>query len=79
MGETERTLQRITEHKRAVKNNDPNNSLVVHVSKMYHKIKWEDVKALTREEQWTKRKIKGLAIRNTVNNMNLDQGFQLDN
>ena len=80
VGETERTLQRITEHKRAVKNNDPNNSLAVYVSKMYHKIKWEDAKALTREEQWTKRKIKeGLAIRNTVNNMNLDQGFQLDN
>ena len=52
--------------------------LVVHVSKAYHNIKWEDAKVLTSEEQWTKRKIKGLAIRNRVN-MNLDQGFQLDN
>ena len=68
----------MTEHKRAVRN-DPNNALAVHVSKMHHNIKWEDAKELTREKQWTKRKIKGLAIRNTVNNMNLDQGFLLDN
>ena len=81
VGETGRTLhQRMTEHKRAVKNNDPNNALAVHVTKTHHNIKWEDAKVLTREEQWTKRKIKeGLAIRNRVNNMNLDQGFQLDN
>jgi hypothetical protein len=37
---------------------------------MRHNIKWEDVKVLTREEQWTKRKIKeGLAVRNRVNNI----------
>ena len=45
------------------RNNDPNNALAVHISKMHHSIKWEDVKVITREEQWTKRKIKeGLAM-----------------
>ena len=80
VGETGRTLrQRMTEHKRAVRNSDPNNALAVHVSKMHHDIKWEEAKLLTREEHWTKRKIKeGLAIRSRDSNMNLDQGFQLD-
>ena len=49
--------QRMTEHKRAVRNNDPNNALAVHVSKTHHKIEWEEANVLTREEYWTKRKI----------------------
>ena len=55
--------------------------IAVHVSKMHHKIKWEDANLLTREEHWTKRKIKeGLAIRNRDNmTLNMDQSFQLDN
>ena len=36
---------------------------------------WKDTKILTREQQWTKKKIKGLAISNRGNDMNLDQGF----
>ena len=45
---------------------------------LLYNIKWEDAKVLTREEHWTMGKVKeGLAIRNR-DNMNLDQGFQLD-
>ena len=80
MGETGRTLhQRMTEHKRVVRNSDPNNALAVHVSKSHHNIIWEEAKVVAREQHWTKRKIKeGLIIRDRVNNLNLDQGFQLD-
>ena len=67
------------EHKRAVKNNDPNNALAVHVSKSHHDIIWEEAKVVAREEHWTKRKIKeGLTIRSRDNKLNLDLGFQLD-
>ena len=81
IGETGRTLcQPMTEHKRAVRNGDQNNALAVHVSKTQHSIQWEEAEVVTKEEHWTKRKIKeGLTIRDRRNNLNLDQGFQIDN
>ena len=55
MGETGRNLhQRMTEHKRAVRNSDPNNALAVHVSKSHHNIIWEEAKVVAREQHWTK-------------------------
>ena len=79
IGETGRTLtQRMSEHKRAVKNGDSNNALAVHVKQSGHNIQWEEANILIREGHWTKRKIKeGIAIKK--NNLNLDKGFQIDN
>ena len=49
-----RTLhQRMTEHKRVVRNSDPNNALAVHVSKSHHNIIWEEAKVVAREQHWT--------------------------
>ena len=43
VGETGRTLkQRITEHKRAVKNADSNNGPALHVARTKHEIKWDE-------------------------------------
>ena len=71
--------QRMSEHKRAVKNGDSNNALAVHVKQSGDNIQWEEANILIREEHWTKRKIKeGIAIKEK-NNLNLDKGFQIDN
>ena len=80
VGETGRTLkQRITEHKRAVKNVDSNNGMAVHVAKTKHQIRWDEAEVICREEQWTKRKVKeGLAIRRHDDNLNLDTGTSID-
>ena len=76
--ESERTLkQRITEHKRAVKNADSNNGLAVHVASTEHKIRWEEAEVVHREEQWTKRKIKE-SFSTHANNLNLDAGVPID-
>ena len=59
VGETGRTLkQRITEHKRAVKNADSNNGLAVHVARTEHEIRWDEAEIVYREEHWMKRNIK---------------------
>ena len=43
VGETGRTLkQRISKHKRVVKNADSNNRLRVHVARTKHEIKWDE-------------------------------------
>ena len=80
VGETGRTLkQRITEHKRAVKNADSNNGLAVHVAETEHEIRWNEAEVVCREEQWTKRKIKeGLSIKAHTGNLNLDNGAFID-
>ena len=55
VGETGRTLkQRITEHKRAVKNVNSNIGIAVHVAKTKHQIRWDEAEVICREEQWTK-------------------------
>ena len=81
IGGTGRTLtQRMSEHKRAVKNGDSNNALAVHVKQSGHNIQWEEANILIREGHWTKRKIKeGIAIKEKKNNLNLDKAFQIDN
>ena len=68
--ETGRTLtERMSEHKRAVKNGDSNNALAVHVKQSGHNIQWEEANILIREGHWTKRKIKeGIAIKEKKNN-----------
>ena len=80
MGETGRTLkQRVTEHKRAVKNADSSNGLAVHVTKTQHRIEWNEAEVICREEQWMKRKIKeSLMIKAHGNNLNLDAGVSID-
>ena len=79
VGETGRTLtQRITEHKRAVKNADSNNGLAVHVAGAEHEIRWDEA-VVCREEQWTKQKIKeSLSIKAHTNNLNLNAGAFID-
>ena len=79
-GRLGRTLhQRMIEHKCTVRNEDASNDLAVHVSKTHHIISWEEAKVLTKEEHWTKRKIKeALVIREKHNNLNLDHGYQVD-
>ena len=48
IGETGRTLtQRMSEHKRAVKNGDSNNALAVHVKQSGHNIQWEEANIAT--------------------------------
>ena len=80
VGETGRTLkQRITEHKRAVKNADSNSGLAVHVAGTGHTIHWDEAEVVCREEQWTKRKIiESLTIKAHANNLNLDTGASID-
>ena len=80
VGETGRTLkQRITEHKRAVRNADSNNGLAVHVAESEHEIRWNEAEVVCREEQWIKRKIKeGLSIKAHTGNLNLDNGAFID-
>ena len=52
VGETGRMLkQRMTEHKRAVKNADSNNGLAVHVAGIGHTIHWDEAEVVYREEQ----------------------------
>ena len=59
VGETGRNLKlRLTEHKRAVKNKDPNNGLAVHVNITNHTILWNSAEVLTTEPNWSKRKVK---------------------
>ena len=72
VGETGRTMkQRISEHKRAVKNGDTNNGLAVHVAGTGHSIKWDEAEIVCRDNQWTKRKIKeSLAIKAHADNLN---------
>ena len=79
---TGRTLkQRITEHKRTVRNADSNNGLAVHVAETEHEIRWNinEAEIVCREEQWTKHKIKeGLSIKAHTGNLNLDNGAFID-
>ena len=65
IGETGRTLtQCMSEHKRAVKNGDNNNALAVHVKQSSHNILSDQTSIVTREEHWTRRKIKeGITIK----------------
>lgn len=81
IGETGRNLKlRLTEHKRAVKNKDPNNGLAVHVSITNHTILWQNAEVLTIEPNWSKRKVReALYIKRTKDTLNLDQGYTLDN
>ena len=47
VGETGRTLkQRITEHKRAVKNASSNNGLAVHIAGTDHEIRWDEAEVV---------------------------------
>ena len=80
IGETGRNLKlRLSEHKRSVKNKDPNNGLAVHAKLTNHKIMWDNAEVLTNEPNWTKRKVKeALYIKRTDKTLNLDQGYQLD-
>ena len=74
MRETRRTLkQKISEHKRAVKDQDKNNDIAVHALQTGHNIKWEDVMMTHREQLWTRgRPKRNSASRLKTNNMNLD-------
>ena len=60
VGETGRTLKtREGDHKRAVRaGNAEHSGISRHVLETGHVIKWDDVKVLDRESNWTKRKIK---------------------
>ena len=80
IGETGRNLKlRLSEHKRSVKNKDPNNGVAVHVQLTNHKIVWDNAEGLTNEQNWTKRKVKeALYIKRTDKTLNLNQGYQLD-
>ena len=78
--ETGRTLkQRITEHKREVKNIDLNNGKADHVAKTKHQIRWDEAEIICREVQWTKQKVKeSLAIKRHIDNLNLDTETAID-
>ena len=55
-----RTLtQRMSEHKRAVKNSDSNNALAVHVKQSSHNIQWEEANILIREGHWPQEEDQG--------------------
>ena len=60
IGETGRSIKsREMEHKRAIRNMDENHSgLSKHVIETGHRVVWEEVKILTYETDWKKRKIK---------------------
>ena len=80
IGETGRNLDiRLKEHKRAVKMDNQNNGIVVHVNKTLHDIEWNNTEILEQESNWNKRKVKEvLHIREEHATMNLDQGYQLN-
>ena len=80
IGETGRTLkQRITEHKRAVKHQDKNNGIAVHVQSIKHEIIWEEETVLCTVQHWTKRKMnKTLHITASTHFMNLDSKITMD-
>ena len=77
MGETGRMLRiRLTEHQRAVRNQNGNNGIAVHVMKTHHSSQWMEARVLVKEPYLTKRKVKeGLIIRRTKRN-NYVSGFE---
>ena len=53
IGETGRTFKiRISEHKRAIRNEDQNNAIYVHVNSTGHSILWDKCEILAVEQNW---------------------------
>ena len=79
IGETGRNLDiRLKEHKRAVKMDNQNNGIAVHVNKTLHDIEWNNAEILEQESNWTKRKVKEALHIKEHTTMNLDQGVQIN-
>ena len=58
MGETKRTLKtHIVEHKQAVKKFDEKNGEAVHANTHDHRINWEEVKVVTVEQSFWRRRV----------------------
>ena len=61
--ETGRTLKiRISEHQRAVKNQNSNNDIAVHVMKTHHNIQWAEARVIAKEPYLMKRRVKGRRV-----------------
>ena len=76
VGETGRDYQqRLSEHKRAVRNGDLNNAVFVHMSENNHAIDWENSKLICKVREEKKRKITESAAINLIKNVNLNEGF----
>jgi hypothetical protein len=74
IGETARSLdKRLDEHRKTT-----TSAVNEHVKDTGHKIDWEGVKVIGKEDNWAKRKIKeAIAIRKNKPSLNRDQGWDL--
>ena len=76
IGETGRNYkQRLSEHKRAVRNGDQNNAVFVHMSENNHAVDWDNSKLICKVREEKKRKIIESATINLIKNVNLSDGF----
>ena len=66
----------MSEHKRAVKNEDVSNGIAMNVITTNHSIDWNKAQILTTESNWLMRKIKE-GLRRFKLEMNMDTGMQL--
>ena len=79
IGETGRTLEkRLSEHKAAVKKNDPKNGIAVHAWANQHQVNWEAA-SVKQEERiyWRRRVLEALHIHQQHQTSNLDCGLCL--
>ena len=80
IGETGRTLEkRISEHKTAVKKNDPKNGIAVHSWTNQHQVNWEA--ATVKQEEgsyWKRRVLEALHIHQQPQTSNLDCGLNIN-
>ena len=80
IGETGRTLEkRLSEHKAAVKKNDPKNSVAVHAWANQHQVNWEAA-SVKQEERiyWRRRVLEALHIHQQHQTSNLDCGLNIN-
>ena len=79
IGETKRSMKkRVAEHRYAVKKEDVQNGIAVHVQRFHHSINWESARVCASASgYWYRRTLEAIQIRKEPHTMNLDCGLQL--
>ena len=79
IGETRRAFKiRMSEHKKATKNGDQNNTISVHVHSTCHAILWDKCEIHGVEENWRRIIKEAILIRTTPNTINTDPGVHIN-
>ena len=80
IGETGRTLEKhLSEHKAAVKKNDPENNGAVHAWANQHQVNWEAASVKQEERNyWRRRVLEALHIYHQHRTSNLDCGLNIN-